>query len=994
MNLRLCCLGLCLARLCIPPLPAAEPEVAAADLLPVPPTEPGEALKTFRVKPGFHVELVAAEPLIASPIALAFDENGRMFVVEMRDYPEDRDQKLGRIRMLEDTDGDGRFDKSTTYADHLPWPTAIFCYGGGVFVGATPDLLYLKDSHGDGVADVRQVVFTGFGQGRDPLNVQELFNGFVWGLDDRIHGVTSGEGATITSVATPSAKPLVLRGQDFAFDPRALTIAAETGGGQYGLSFDDDGRKFACNNSDHIRLAMYEDRYASRNPYYAMPGALESIGVDGPAAEIYRISPDERWRVIRTEWRVAGKVTGPVEGGGRPSGYFTAATGITIYRGDAWPAGYRGDAFIADCSGNLVHRKKLSADGVGLKAERPADEQKVEFLASTDNWFRPVQLANAPDGTLYVIDMYREIIEHPWSLPESIKKHLDLNSGRERGRIYRIVPDGFKQPKPPRFGHATTAALVKTLASPNGWYRDTAARLLYERQDRAAVPGLERLLKNSPSPLGRLHALHALDGLHALKLEPVLRALDDPHPWVREHAVRLSETFLQPAPAGDRLWEKLRTLTSDPEPRVRYQLAFTLGEVNRADKVSALAEIIRRDAGDSWMRAAVLSSLVQGAGEMFRRAAADVRFASSPGGREFLRQLVLLVATQNQPGDLNEVLDYIGKLTEPELEFSLVRTIGDGLQRARTSLASIDRQGKLKPVYARALVVANDARIPEPVRLEAVRLLSGMSFADAGGLLLSLLDPAQSQAIQLAAVASLGRYSGSAAAAGLAKRWTELTPRVRSDALTVLIARPERIAVLLDTIEAGSMLRSELTTTQVAFLRSHRDAGVRERAQRLFGTTATGQRQAVIDAFLPALKLNGEAKRGGTIFLNRCTPCHRLGGQGHAVGPDLASVKSNGKEKMLISLLDPNREVAPNYLNYLVETKDGESLLGLIVSENAASVTLRRPNGDDAVVLRSNIGHIQSSGQSLMPEGLEAGLTPQDLADLLEYISVAEPTKP
>src|SRR3984957_6827961 len=224
-----------------------------------------------------------------------------------------------------------------------------------------------------------------------------------------------------------------------------------------------------------------------------MPADLQDIGVDGPAAQGDRISPEEEWRVLRTHWRIAGLVGGPVEGGGRSAGYFTSASGIMIYRGDAFPPEFRDNAFIGEPAGNLVHRKILTPDDVGLKAQRGPGEETNEFLASTDTWFRPVQFANAPDGTLYLIDMYREIIEHPWSLPDNIKKFLDLNSGNDRGRIYRIVPDGFK-PKPfRRLDKMTTKELVATLASPEGWHRDTASRLLYERQDKSAILALRKL---------------------------------------------------------------------------------------------------------------------------------------------------------------------------------------------------------------------------------------------------------------------------------------------------------------------------------------------------------------------------------------------------------------------------------------------------------------------------------------------------------------------
>ena len=328
---------------------SADLEVSEKDLPRVPPTEPNKTLATFQIKKGFRLELVAAEPLVVDPIAMSFDEDGQLFVVEMRDYSERRPERLGRIRRLEDTDSDGHFDKSTVYVDNLPWPTAVFCYGGGVFVGATPDILYCKDTDGDGVADVREVVFTGFASDYAPyetnrLNVQALMNSFSWGLDNRIHGSASmsggkvhlgenpfvhewlrnaskgspspggegpGEGEPRSSRSGSSNSPVDLRGHDFSFDPRTLDLRAESGGAQHGMSFDSRGRKFVCSNSDHIQLVMFEDRYASRNPFFAIPSARVSIAADGPAAEVFRISPDEPWRVIRTRWRVAGLVPGP-----------------------------------------------------------------------------------------------------------------------------------------------------------------------------------------------------------------------------------------------------------------------------------------------------------------------------------------------------------------------------------------------------------------------------------------------------------------------------------------------------------------------------------------------------------------------------------------------------------------------------------------------------------------------------------------------------------
>ncbi len=967
----------------------AGPPLDHKDLPRVPPVEATNALKTFHLKKGFHLELVAAEPLVEDPIAMCFDENGRLFVVEMRDYSEMREvhPHLGRIRMLEDTNGDGIFDKATIFADDLPWPTGLIWYGGGLFVAASPDILYFKDTNGDGVADVRKIVFTGFGAGMgDKLNVQALLNSLTWGLDNRIHGQTASNGGKVVPAAQPDAKPLNLSGRDFYFDPRTMVMETETGGGQYGMCYDDRGRRFVCSNSHHIQTFMYEARYGERNRFYNMPPALVDIPVDGPAAEVYRISPEEQWRVIRTKWRVTGVVPGLIEGGGRASGYFTSATGITIFRGNGWPNENLGDAFVADCGSNLVHRKKVRHDGVALVAERPPDEEKVEFLASTDLWFRPVQLANAPDGTLYVADMYREVIEHPWSLPDSIKRLLDLNAGNDRGRIYRVVPDGYKQPKLPRLGKASTKELVATLEHPNGWHRDTAARLLYERQDKAAVPHLIDLLAQSESALARMHALYALEGLGAFKEGQILIALNDTDATVREHAIKLSEKFK--AAASEKLWARLQQMAKDSSSSVRYQLALTLGEFNRQGRAGALATIAVRDLDSSWTRAAILSSLSDGSGEMFALLAADASVCGSKAGQDFLRELVNLVGAMNRPTEVGKVLEFVDKVNEPGLRFALVRALGEGLHRAGGSL---DRTGgKVGDVFASAAKVAVDAAAAEAVRVQAIELLRLTSYGDSGSRLLSLLDSEHPQAVQLAAIVALGRFADAQVGPELAKRWGTLTPRLRSEALAALLARAERARTLLEAIVAGTIQRSVLDTMQTKFLMNHRDNGVRELAAKALAAQPTSSRQQVIDGLTPALNFKGDRARGKKIYEERCISCHQLGGEGYALGPDLVTVKNTGREKMLVNILDPNREVRPEYVSYVIETKDDESYIGLVVNETATAVTLRQAYGKEDVIRRANIRKMQSSSQSLMPEGLEAGLASQDLADLLEYIETAE----
>ncbi|MFO1502045.1 MAG: PVC-type heme-binding CxxCH protein [Verrucomicrobiota bacterium] len=963
----------------------AEPDISAADLPRVLPTPPEKAVGTFQVKSGSRLELAAAEPEVMDPIALSFDENGRLFVVEMRDYSEHREERLGRIRLLEDTNGDGRFDRATVFADNLPWPTAVICYDGGVFVAATPDLLYLKDRNGDGVADDREVVFTGFGIGVQRLNVQQLVNSFAWGLDNRIHGANGGNGGVITSPAQPGRPALDLRGRDFSFDPRTRQLQAESGGGQYGMSFDDHGRKFVCSNSSHIRAVMFEDRYVARNPALAMPSPAVDIAVDGPAAEVYRLSPEEPWRVIRTKWRVAGLVPGPVEGGGRASGYFTSATGITIYRGDAWPEDFRGNAFVADCGSNLVHRKRVLSDGVSLRAERPADEVKTEFLASRDVWFRPVQMANAPDGALYIIDMYREVIEHPWSFPASIKRHLDLDSGNDRGRIYRLVPDGFRRRPAPRLREASVHELVATLEHPNGWHRDTAARLLYERQDQAAVPPLRRLLSSSRSGLACLHALYALNGLGALQSADLSFGLARSEPFVRQHSLRLLETI----PAADQMKvasaDTCQSLANDADPVVRYQFAYTLGGISVPGKLTWLRQILQRGAEDSWVHLAVLNSLGEDTGEFLALLAEDGALRR-PGLEPFARQLMTLVGARHQRVEMDQALTVLTQTEPRSLACALGNALGEGTQRAGTTLSRVADPGKVEALLRGAQALWQDSATGQPARLAALRLLGQGAYALARQPLRDALAPGQPAAVQSAALDALGNFADAHVPQAILSAWEGLTPALRNRGIEILLRRAERIDAALDALEAGQLRRSDFSASQMEFLRQRPDAAVRARAAKLLGQAPVGDRQEVIHSRLGALRLAGDARHGAAIYLERCASCHRLAGQGHALGPDLETVRSSGKDILLSNILDPNREVMPKYVSYLAETRDDESVTGIIGMETDSTVVLRQPNGVEATLMRSALAQFRSLGQSAMPEGLEEGLSDQDLADLLDYI--------
>jgi putative membrane-bound dehydrogenase-like protein len=975
-----------------------------------PAVETKDAAATFQVRPGFHVELAAGEPLVASPIAVCFDENGRMFVLEMRDYSEDREvtPHLGRVRMLEDTNGDGRYDKATIFADDLPWPTALIWANGGLFVLATPDLYRFEDHDGDGRAEKREIIFTGFQSEAKALNVQGLPNSLQWGPDNQIHLQVPTSGAS--RIRRPGEKDAPAVTGDFFFDPRTYKWGMEAGGGQYGMSYDNEGRRYTCNNSDHLRTYIYDSRLTEN--LTGLPSPLVSIAADGPAAEVFRISPDEPWRVIRTRWRVSGRVKGIVEGGGRVSGYFTGATGVTIYRGDAFPPEYLGDAFIGDAGGNLVHHKRLRADGVSLIGERPADEKNIEFAASRDTWFRPVDFANAPDGTLYIVDMYREVIEHPHSIPEEIKKLIDLTSGRDRGRIWRLAPDGFKPKPPPRLGSATTEELIKTLGHPNGWHRDTATRLLWERQDPNALALLQQTLRSSPSSLARLHALRvlaheggfgAVDHRGQIEIGDLLAALEDKDPAVLELAVSILINMAPTYSKTNALWVQMRLIARAAAPRVRLQLALAFAQASDPEAQIGLHELVRLDPGDRLISAAALGSrlirydarkLLPGtkpaASAIPGLGLAEPETPPTPAWTSFILRLAQAVGADpaaEMDGSRAALVEYA---TERIPQLPLLAAVAEGMASRGKQLASLFSPESAAKVDASVRTTLANAGATVPERIAAARLLTPQAHPADLALLTDLLKASNPPELQRAALDQLNPRPPEDAlplTQLLLAGWKGFAPAFRNEVLRFMVARPARAQALLQEIKAGHIAAADISTADAAQLQQSKDATVAALAKELLPKPSTATREEVIKQFEPALVLAGDKAKGKEVYTQRCATCHRFKGEGNAFGPDLESVVTGGKEKILTHFIDPNREVAPQFAAYTVELKDGATLAGIVASETPNQVILREPLGKETTLAREKIARLQTTGRSPMPEGLEAGLSSADVAGLLEFLT-------
>ena len=988
-------------------------KVTSADMPRILPTGATDAIATFKLAAGFQIELVASEPLVSDPVDACFDEFGRMFVAEMHGYPFSFEPtrlnpagggkaNAGIIRLLEDTDGDGGMDKSSIFADGISWPTSVCCYNGGIFVIAPGYLYYMKDTNNDGKADIKDIILSGFG--RD--NVQAVTNGLRWGTDNFIYFAAGRNPRQLMH----RGKPLSGFGSnDIRFDPRTETFEVVTGGVQFGHTVDDWGTRFVCSNSDHVVQIIYPQHYLARNRFLVPTGLVKSIATDGASAPVYRISPPEPWRIIRQKWRAAEKgyrlefnETGgwefipldaskpagvvPTE---YPEGFFTSATGVTIYRGDAYPQQFSGNLFVGDVGGNLIHRKTLQTDNVTYSASR-ADIGE-EIVASTDNWFRPVNFVNAPDGSLFVLDMYRETIEHPFSIPEQIKAFLDMYSGFDRGRIYRLVSPGMQRRPVTSFGRLNDAEIVQQLASSNGWNRDTAQRLIWERQDVAFVDLIDKLLTTDISPQAKIHALNSLDGLNVIRASHLRRALKDEHPRVRSHAVRLAEKSLR---ESDQLLGDLLPLVNDMSEHVRFQLAFSLGESNNADVVEALAILARNPDNGLNVQTAVLSSSSKIMGQLFAALIKDDVAVQQSHVQSLLSQLGIMIGSNPDVPDSYVLLEALNQSQPYAVRANALTALCAGLERRSSNLTELLQSAAIPQtvresvdsLFSVAAAEATNDRLPDDQRIAGIRLLAFANYETASSRLLPLLSPRSSQTLQRAVVSAIGRQSGPSVARELLGHWSALSPLVRSELLDELLSSEARCGQLLTAIEEANVKVSEIGASHRSQLLKHRSSAIRKRSELLWGDEVETNRSQVVTQFQDVLALMGDPANGRTVFTRTCSVCHKVGEIGYQVAPDLASVKNKSTADLLISILDPNRETQPNFNAYNVITVQGRNHNGIISSETSNSVTLRKAEAKEDVVLRDNIDEMTATGISLMPEGLEKDLSRQQIADVIAFI--------
>ncbi|MEN3942947.1 PVC-type heme-binding CxxCH protein [Prosthecobacter sp. SYSU 5D2] len=868
---------------------------------------PEESLKKIQLDGDYEAQLVAAEPLVMDPVEVTWDAEGRLYVADMRDYPlgpEPGEPALSRIQLLTDEDGDGRMDKAVTFADHVDHVQGLLPYNGGLIATTRTQILFLKDTDGDGKADINEPLIKGF----NPRHSQLQVSAPRWGPDNKVYFNNGLDSKEIYPVV--GSDPANVTRFNFRWDPKTGKIEPTSGYGQYGGAFDDYGRHFFCSNRNPLMFAVMPYEAVMRNPYAGIGQGHEDIAPAGAETRVYPL--------------MITHTTADAHAGTN-----TACSGLGVYRGPLMPE-LKNNVFVPDPTGQLVTRYKVEPKGASLKATRVGD--RTEFFRSSDEWCRPVNMTTGPDGAMYICDIYRRWIDHARFFPEEFVKNNDMRQGENEGRIWRIVKKGQKvakvEPAPKDAGE-----LKAWLKHENAWQRETAQRLLAEQ---GAAGGGETVVDAS------------------------------------------RKTFFD--------------VLNKPDADAAADAAV----------IQARATAISESPEDAWMTRAVLSASTHSAGAVLDAVIRQGKVTQTYSAQrmETLRSLASAAAAAGHPDDfalaLKGVQEQAGKLTwwKP----ALLQGLAEGLPKsggklgAKTLAAFVAKPpagSEAAATEISALLtlvdeVMSDVKAPLDQRLAVMPLLAQRPWEKAEPVLRTLLKDGQPTELQTAALAVLKKYGADKASPLVYDLLPTAGPTIRRDLVTLLTSNAKTALALFKRMDQGEFSPA-LVDVETRWRYQRGTGEMRDLAVKLFGQ-ASEDRAAVITSYMDSLHLKGNAAKGQQVFSMVCITCHKHGDLGVEVGPPLSDVKAKPPEALLSDILDPNRMVEARWCAYTVETNDGRLLSGLIVAESADNVTLKMMGGLSETIQRSQIKKMVSTDKSLMPPGLEAAITQEQMADLLAFL--------
>jgi len=665
------------------------------------PMTPEQSAAAFKLPEGFRMEVVASEPLIASPSAVCWDERGRMFVSELHGYNlagqldiEELNKSgmldtkvrrvqagekfkkaaeagtFGVVKVLRDTDGDGRMDAADVWASDLPPVYGLVPARGGVIVACAPDIIFLADRDGDGRAEVREKLFSGFPTGE----LERGINAPQWGADGWIYFGRGWGGGSITGPYLVA--PVQLPGTDFRIRADGSAIEPVTGNTQtFGFAMTEAGGRFTVTTTfPGISIAPIPWRYLARNPDAATP-SLEANTGDQRA---YAISQPHPWRQKRADdpayFQYYHSRYGAAES--EAAGWFTSACGPMIYQDHVLP-GLHGQYFVCEPSGNLIHRALIEADGSALKLLRAPGEEQSEFAATSDQWSHPMNLTHGPDGSIWVIDYYREIIEDYSAIPRHLQQQYGVYAGHDRGRIYRLTHKDAPPGPSADMSAIKGKALVRECASPLLWRRQTAQRLLVERGEKQDAPALRELLASKEAePSTVITALRTLEQLGVLIPSDIQPFISHPSAAVRIHGLQLADHWLAMSEGRALLDSLLKASVMETDPRVQIQIALSLGEARDPSSFAALTRLSLDRLSVRWMDAAILSSL-HGRGLEMLTALLDDPRASLP----FLASLAQSIGASRDEAKLARALALVARAA-PDIQVATINALAKGRKNA------------------------------------------------------------------------------------------------------------------------------------------------------------------------------------------------------------------------------------------------------------------------------------------------------------------------